>query len=85
MGADIGKRYGVIERALQDAGIQQLVMERMEKQLSHFPGYAHIFRVHLQLQAWSIENGLLTPTMKLRRARIIERYSQEIEQLYEGH
>ncbi|HHL41518.1 MAG TPA: long-chain fatty acid--CoA ligase, partial [Candidatus Bathyarchaeota archaeon] len=76
---------GSKEEALTDTALQQIIMERIEKQLSHFPGYAHIFRVHLQLEPWSIENGMLTPTMKLRRARIMERHSEEIEDMYEGH
>jgi long-chain acyl-CoA synthetase len=32
--------------------------------------------------AWSIENGLLTPTMKLKRAAIEERYSPRVEAWY---
>jgi long-chain acyl-CoA synthetase len=32
-----------------------------------------------------VDNGLLTPTMKLRRSKIMEHYAAEIEKLYEGH
>jgi long-chain acyl-CoA synthetase len=32
--------------------------------------------------AWSIENGMLTPTMKLKRAAIEERYSARVEAWY---
>ena len=34
---------------------------------------------------WTAEDGLLTPTMKLRRRQIAERFADEIEELYTGH
>jgi len=34
---------------------------------------------------WTIDEGLLTPTLKLIRGRILNRYREEIERLYEGH
>jgi long-chain acyl-CoA synthetase len=32
-----------------------------------------------------VDNGLITPTMKLKRDRIVARYADEIEALYAGH
>ena len=34
-------------------------------------------------EAWSVETGELTPSLKLKRRVVLERYSIEIEQLYE--
>ena len=31
---------------------------------------------------FTIENGLMTPTLKLKRYKIIEKYKSEIEKLY---
>ena len=31
---------------------------------------------------FTIENGLMTPTLKLKRKKIIEKYQQELEKLY---
>ncbi|MDH5785485.1 MAG: long-chain fatty acid--CoA ligase [Chromatiales bacterium] len=76
---------GEMEEALKEKSVRQRAQERIEQQMSHFPGYAHIYRVHLDLEPWSIENGLLTPTMKSRRSRILDHYAEEIEQLYAGH
>jgi len=53
--------------------------------MTGFPGYARIFRVHITLEAWTIENGLMTPTMKLKRQQIMDRYLEQINQMYEGH
>ena len=33
-------------------------------------------------QEFTIENGMLTPTLKLKRKKILERYKQELEELY---
>jgi long-chain acyl-CoA synthetase len=36
-------------------------------------------------EPWTVENGLLTPTMKLKRAKVMESHKQEFEGLYAGH
>jgi long-chain acyl-CoA synthetase len=32
--------------------------------------------------SWTIDNGLLTPTMKLKREQIFTRYAGHIEEMY---
>ena len=61
------------------------MLKRVGRLLRDFPGYAHIRRICLQLEPWTIDNGLLTPTLKLRRERILARYESEFNALYEGH
>jgi long-chain acyl-CoA synthetase len=39
----------------------------------------------LTLEPWTIENGLITPTLKIKRAEIGERYAREIRELYAEH
>ena len=60
-------------------------LSRVAQRLKAFPGYAKIRRATLLNEAWTIENGLLTPTMKLKRNVVQERYQQEIEKMYEGY
>lgn len=69
----------------RDKRAQAHALERIAAQLHEFPGYAQIRNVALQLQPWTVENELLTPTLKLRRSRIIEQFAADIEQLYVGH
>ena len=64
---------------------EQLVLKRISQQLWEFPGYAQVRRAALLLEPWSIENGLLTPTLKLRRLQAMEHYKKQITKLYEGH
>ena len=41
-------------------------------------------RLVVAADEWTIDNGLLTPTMKLKRALIEERFSDLVEAMYEG-
>ena len=42
-------------------------------------------RVTAMLDPWTVENGLLTPTMKLKRAKVLEKFNAEIDRMYAGH
>ena len=70
---------------LRDPDILEQVLEIVAGQLRAFPGYARVRRIALTLEPWGVENGMLTPTLKLRRGRIMERHREDIEALYEGH
>ena len=67
------------------AQAEQLVLERINAQIKAFPGYAQIRRVAVLPEPWTVENGMLTPTMKLKRARVLEQHRTEYEKLYSGH
>jgi long-chain acyl-CoA synthetase len=64
---------------------EELVCEKITSLLSEFPGYAVIRQVTCVLEPWTIENELITPTLKLKRNRIMERFEVDIEKMYEGH
>ncbi len=71
---------GVADRRTRD-----LVLGRVRLQIAEFPGYAKIRRVALIAEPWTVDNGTLTPTLKLKRAAVIERHRAEVEALYSGH
>jgi long-chain acyl-CoA synthetase len=71
--------------SLHDTRVEQQVLQRIAEQIKEFPGYAKVRRVSLSLEPWSIENGLQTPTLKLKRARVFAHYENEIARLYERH
>lgn len=84
----LAKQVGVradMREALSDARVEQQVLQRITEQLKEFPGYAKVRRVSLTLEPWSIENGLQTATLKIRRAKVYAHYEKEIAHLYEGH
>jgi long-chain acyl-CoA synthetase len=64
---------------------EQLLLQRVAAQITGFPGYAQVRRITATLEPWTVENGLMTPTMKLRRTRVMEKFNAEIDQMYAGH
>jgi long-chain acyl-CoA synthetase len=78
----VGVRADMPE-ALHDTRIEHQVLQRIAGQIREFPGYAKVYRVLLLQEPWSIENGLLTPTLKLKRAEVAKRYAEQIQKLYE--
>ena len=65
--------------------VEAEIKTRVGAQMKDFPGYAQVRRVLVTLEPWSMENGLLTPTLKLKRPRVMEKFNAEIEQIYAGH
>ena len=68
-----------------DGRLEQVVLERIQRSLARFPGYAKLHRVALVPEPWSIENEMMTPTLKLKRHRILTRYQDRVDALYAGH
>lgn len=65
--------------------VEEKLLERITYQIREFPGYAKIRRVALIPEPWTVENKMLTPTLKLRRTKIMEHCKEEIENFYKGH
>lgn len=64
---------------------KKYLKDLIKKSLAHFPGYANVYGVHNTFEPWTVENGLITPTLKLKRKYIYEKYKAEIDELYKGH
>jgi long-chain acyl-CoA synthetase len=65
--------------------VGEILRARVAAQMKEFPGYAQVRRVTATLEPWTVENGLLTPTMKLKRAKVMEKFNAEIDGMYAGH
>ncbi len=67
---------------LQDKAVHNHIVRHLRTVLHDFPGYAKIRKVILTLEPWTVEDGLLTPTLKVKRPKILERFKKEITALY---
>ncbi len=73
------------EASLSSPPVVDAVLKRIGDATRHFPGYAQIRRAVVLRESWTIENDLITPSMKQRRPAILARYEKIIGKLYEGH
>ena len=77
MGADFA--------SLSTPATEKLLLARVAAQMKEFPGYAQVRKLTAGLEPWTVEAGLLTPTLKIKRPRVIEKFNAEIDRMYEGH
>ena len=68
--------------ALHTEAARNAVLKTVNGLLHGFPASSQVHGVFLTGEDWTIDNGLLTPTMKLIRDRIEARYADEIEAIY---
>lgn len=71
--------------ALQSRAARDRALERINRALRAFPGYARPRAASLSLDPWTVEAGLLTPTLKPKRRALENRFAEEIRGLYRGH
>ncbi len=81
----LAAEHGLDVNDLQSERVEEIICERIGTHLHDFPGYAQVRRVACTLQPWTVDNGLLTPTLKSKRAHIYESHADDIARLYEGH
>ena len=70
---------------LNSEQVEKALLSRIGLNVHEFPGYAQIYKVHSSLEPWTVEAGLLTPTLKTKRPQIKERFTKEIEDMYKEH
>lgn len=67
---------------LREPAVHRIIKERIDKQLEDMPDYEKIKQFYLLDREFTQEEDELTPTLKLRRLVIGEKYKKEIESLY---
>ena len=70
------------ERMLMRRDIRMAALKRLKKAASRFPQYGIPRNIRLLNDHWTVDNGCLKVTMKLRRPIIREKLRAEIDELY---
>ncbi len=76
-----GRPFLTLVAVTQETDEKNLI-RRANERLKGFPGYIRVRRVVTTREPWTVENGLLTPTLKVKRERVQEKFDAEIERAY---
>ena len=72
----------VVLLAVSQETDERALLKRANAQLKAFPRWMRVRRVIASREPWSVENGLLTPTLKLKRPMLVDRYRDRIDAAY---
>lgn len=76
------KKLKIATNNLSDERYKKILLERISARMKDFPGYAQVYQVTATVDPWEIENGLMTPTLKIKREKVKALFEQEIEKMY---
>ena len=85
--AKVAAEHGVVAdctEALRSDQAEEIVLERVSARTHEFPGYAQVRGAAIMREPWTIENGLLTPTMKVKRAKVLQACEADYQRIYPG-
>jgi long-chain acyl-CoA synthetase len=68
--------------SLSDLAVVREAMRRIDGLTHAFPRHGQPRKVILTLEPWSLENSLMTPTLKLKRINLQARFGATIDRLY---
>lgn len=68
--------------SLEDARAKSAALKRAKEAARHCPHYALPRAIALSLEPWTIDNGLLTPTLKLKRQPLLKHFESRLARIY---
>ena len=76
-----GRPYVVLLAVTQEPD-EKMLIKRANDRLKDFPRWSRVRRVVMSREPWSVDNGLLTPTLKLKRPVLQKKLAAQIEEAY---
>ncbi len=67
---------------VEDPRVQQLIGDEVDKAMADVKGYEKVRAFVVAPEDFTTENGMLTPTLKVKRRIVIDHYGDEIQALY---
>jgi len=77
-----GESFTTNEQIVSNEKIKALINAEVEKYNQDFGKWEQVKKFHLLAAEWTVEAGELTPTMKVKRKVITERYLPQVNDLY---
>ncbi|KAK3829289.1 MAG: hypothetical protein J3Q66DRAFT_324835 [Benniella sp.] len=74
-----------ISKLCKDPKVIAAVIKELEKagKAGALRGFEFVKRVHLTTDAFSVDNGMMTPTFKVRRPQVAAHFSEQIKLMYD--
>ena len=76
------KNDGTFTSIISKKKVKKRIQKEIEKANKSFGNWEQIKAFELTPEIWSIENGLLTPTMKMKRKEILNKYKKLHQNIY---
>ena len=70
------------EALIREQAVIDLIQKEVDERQKHISNYEKIRKFSLLPEAFTIESGLLTPTMKIKRKLVMEEFADLIEAMY---
>ncbi|MFW6197621.1 MAG: AMP-dependent synthetase/ligase [Myxococcota bacterium] len=71
------------QKLIEQPQVRERIREEIERHSSEFKQYEKLKDFTLQLQDFTTENGMLTPTLKVKRRVVIDQFGDQIQKLYD--
>jgi long-chain acyl-CoA synthetase len=81
-GAESGVSESDPDKLVANSKVKDLIRKEVEKHCQHFKGFEEVKDFALIPQDFTTENGMLTPSLKVKRRKVIEVYQSLIDQVY---
>lgn len=69
---------------IQNPEVIQLIHEQVDKYNKHLSHIEQVKKFVLLAEEWTVDNGILTPKLSLKRKEVNQRYSTEIDSIYKS-
>jgi long-chain acyl-CoA synthetase len=79
-GAGIGETADA--KLLENARVKEMLQAEVEKASQSFKGFERIKKISLTHEDFTTQNGMLTPSLKVKRRVVWQKYGPQIEALY---
>jgi len=75
-----------LEELCAHPDVSAAVFDSMQREAkaTKLRGFENVKAIHLEHDPWTVDNGMFTPTFKLKRPRAKEHYQIDIQRLYQG-
>jgi long-chain acyl-CoA synthetase len=72
------------EKLVDDPKVKEQLRAEVDKFTAEFKGFEEIKKICVVPEDFTVENNMMTPSMKVKRRIVMERWGEKIEALYAG-